>query len=332
MTISITRRAIAHIVRSFAYFLWTIDFCASFKTIFYVLFMVYAGILFAISRADLGDVMNGALMSVNYIQPVQTSYQNIYPLKIGGQDRPNISSIAAAVYDRGSGKILYSKSPDIRLAPASTTKLMTALVALELYTSDEIVTVPYFCTNVDSTKAWLPAEEKFKAQDLITTMLIGSAGDAACALATSKVSYSEFVGKMNEKAKELGMKNTNFVNPIGLDGFKGVHYSTVSDLYALALVSLSNDVVKNTVSTIEFTIKSLSSDFSYKVTNTNRLLWEIPGSVGIKTGTTVGAGEVLMYEWKDDKRDLVIIVMGSEDRFRDTKILLDWSLENYVWD
>ncbi len=331
MTISFTRRLFANIVRFLAYFLWVIDFVTSFRTIFYVLFAAYAFILFGMHRADLENVVNGVLVSTRYVQPARISYEKIYPLKLGVGERPNVSSVAAAVYDKNSGKILYSKSPDERLAPASTTKLMTALVALELYAPDDVVTVPYFCTNIDSTKAWLPAEEKFKAYDLITTMLVGSAGDAACTLATSKISYSEFVDKMNEKAKVLGMKNTNFVNPIGLDGFKGVHYSTVSDLYALALASLSNDVVKETVATKEFTVKSLSSDFTYKVTNTNRFLWEIPGTVGIKTGTTVGAGEVLMYDWKDDAKDLVIIVMGSQDRFGDTKKLLDWSLKNYAW-
>lgn len=331
MTISFTRRLFANIVRSFACFLWAIDFGTSFRTIFYVLFAGYVFILFGINRADLGNVVNGVLVSTQYVQPASVSYEKIYPLKLDIQERPDVSSVAAAVYDKKSGKILYSKSPDERLAPASTTKLMTALVALDLYTRDDTVTVPYFCTNIDSTKAWLPAEEEFKAYDLITTMLVGSAGDAACALATSKISYSEFVDKMNEKAKVLGMKNTNFVNPIGLDGFKGVHYSTVSDLYALALASLSNDVVKETVATKEFTVKSLSSDFTYKATNTNRFLWEIPGSTGIKTGTTVGAGEVLMYDWKDDDKDLVIIVMGSQDRFSDTRKLLNWSLENYAW-
>ncbi len=331
MTISFTRRLFANIVRSFAYFLWAIDFGTSFRSVFYALFAVYVLVLFGIKNADLGNVAEGVLVSTKYVQQVPVSYEKIYPLKLGVSERPDISSVAAAVYDRKSGKILYSKSPDERLAPASTTKLMTALIALELYTSEDVVAIPYFCTNIDSTKAWLPAEEEFKAYDLITTMLVGSAGDAACALATSKISYSEFVDKMNEKAKVLGMKNTNFVNPIGLDGFKGVHYSTVSDLYALALASLSNDMVKKTVATKEFTIKSLSSDFTYKVTNTNRFLWEIPGSAGIKTGTTVGAGEVLMYNWKDDDKDLVIIVMGSQDRFSDTKKLLDWSLENYAW-
>lgn len=330
MTISFTRSLFAYIMRSFAYFLWVIDVCTSFRTIFYVLFVIYVFILFGIKSANLENIIYKTPVSTTYTSP-PISYENIYPLKLEVREQPVISAVSAVVYDKNSGKILYSKSPDERLAPASTTKLMTALVALDLYTPDDVIAVSYFCTNIDSTKAWLPNEEKFNAYDLITTMLIGSAGDAACALATSKVSYTEFVDKMNEKAKVLGMKNTNFVNPIGLDGFKGVHHSTASDLYALALASLSNDVVRETVATKEFTVKSLSSDFTYKVMNTNKFLWEVPGSAGIKTGTTIGAGEVLIYDWKDSSKDLVIIVMGSQDRFVDTKKLLDWSLENYTW-
>ncbi|HBY09810.1 TPA: hypothetical protein DEP93_01645 [candidate division WWE3 bacterium] len=331
MTISVTRRFLVHFIRSITYVLWAADIGTGLRPVVYFLIIIYSALFVGIRSVDLGSVLNGVLVSYRYTPLETISFENIYPLKYGVQLPPSISAISAGVYDRRSGKTLFSRLPEEKLAPASTTKLMTTLVALELYSPEEKVTVPYFCTNIESTKAWLPADEEFTARDLIYTMLVGSAGDAACALATSKVSYSEFVDKMNQKAVVLGMKNTNFVNPIGLDGFKGVHYSTVSDLYLLALASLSNETVQNAVKTKEFTVKSLTSDFTYKMTNTNRFLWEIAGTTGIKTGTTVGAGEVLIYGWKDKDRELVLIVMGSRDRFGDTRNLLNWSLDNYTW-
>ena len=311
--------------------MWAADWGTGLRPVVYFLAVAYVSFFIGISNANLGNVANGVLVSLRYTPPEVISFEKIYPLKSGIQEPPAVSAIAAGVFDRRSGKILFSQLPEEKLAPASTTKLMTALVALKLYSPDEKVIVPYFCTNIDSTKAWLPADEEFRAKDLIYTMLVGSAGDAACALATSKVSYSEFVDKMNLEARRLGMENTNFVNPIGLDGFKGVHYSTVSDLYLLALASLSDDTVQDAVKTKEFTVKSLSSDFTYKVINTNRLLGEIPGTMGIKTGTTVGAGEVLIYGWMDKNKELVIIVMGSRDRFSDTRNLLNWVLGNFAW-
>lgn len=331
MTTSITRRFLAHVIRSLTYILWVADLGTGLRPVFYFLIVIYSVLFIGIRNADLGGVINGIILSSGYTPPEAISFERSYPLKSGVQLPPVVSAISAGVFDRGSGKMLFSRLPEEKLAPASTTKLMTALVALELYSPEERVVVPYFCTNIESTKAWLPAEEEFTARDLIYTMLVGSAGDAACALATSKVSYSEFVDKMNQKASVLGMKNTNFVNPIGLDGFKGVHYSTVSDLYLLALASLSNETVQDAVKTKEFKVRSLTSDFTYQVTNTNRFLWEIAGTTGIKTGTTVGAGEVLIYSWQDRDRELVLVVMGSRDRFTDTRNLLNWSLDNYAW-
>lgn len=331
MTVSFGRIFLARIVKFASYLLWFLDSITSVKSIYLMLFAIYGSMLFLIKISDLNDVIGGVLESVNPSSFSPITYENIYPLKYKLQSEPNITAVSAGVYDVKTGKILYSRNIDERLAPASTTKLMTALVALDTYSESDAVKIPYFCTNLDSTKAGFPADAKFKAYDLINSMLVGSLGDAACTLATSKLSYSDFLAKMNEKALSLGMENTNFVNPIGLDGYKGVHYSTVSDLYRLALFSIQNDVVREAVKSQEYTIKSVSSDYTYRAFNTNRLLWEIPGTFGIKTGTTIGAGEVLIYGWGDSERELIIVVMGSKDRFTDTKSLLNWTLNNYVW-
>ena len=192
--------------------------------------------------------------------------------------------------------------------------------------------MPSDCLAINTTKLWLPNVESFKVSDLITGILVSSAGDAACALATGKTSYTEFVQKMNEKAEVLGMKNSYFSNPVGLDGYANTHYSTAQDLYLLARAATSNELIKSSVSIKDYVLSSEDGDFNLKLTNTNRLLWDQSGSIGIKTGTTLEAGEVLIYEYKDEVRDLIIVVMGSSDRFSDTKKLLDWSLGNYSWE
>lgn len=332
MTTAVTRKYLAYFIRSITYFLWGIDYATGLRPIIYFLISIYAFFLLAIFSFNIAGVVEGIIASVNYKTPENNLFERNYPVIVSKEEAPFITASAAGVYDRKTGRVLYSRVPDQKAAPASTTKLMTALVSLELYSPEEKIKIPYFCTNIDSTKAWLPADEEFYAYDLIKTMLIGSAGDAACALATAKISYSEFVERMNVKADSLGMKSTNFINPIGLDGYNGVHFSTVSDLHILAMSSISNENISNIVKTREFTINSLSSDFSTKVFNTNRLLWELEGTTGIKTGTTAEAGEVLIYGWKDDLKEILIIVMGSSDRFGDTLSLLNWSSRVYAWE
>jgi D-alanyl-D-alanine carboxypeptidase (penicillin-binding protein 5/6) len=124
------------------------------------------------------------------------------------------------------------------------------------------------------------------------------------------------------------MENTQFTNPIGLDG---ANYSTASDLYKLAKKVLQTEVLADIVKTQTYTLTSTDAKFTHTVYTTNKLLVEVPESIGIKTGTTVQAGEVLAYAYKKDDINLLIIVMRSNDRFADTKALLTWTLESFVF-
>lgn len=259
--------------------------------------------------------------------------QKIYlPILVQEIEIPEISAKSVFVIDRGRAKVLYERNSTERLVPASTVKLMTALVALDLYSPQEVLTVPEYCTEVEGAKAFFPPESQFLVNDLIYSMLVGSAGDSACVLASGKVNESEFVNLMNRKAKAIGMEDTRFSNPIGLDRVNGGHFSTARDLYKLANISVANIFMKQVVGSSHFYLKSIDESYGVTLYNTNALLWQIPGSVGIKTGTTEDAGEVLVYEFKDGKKDLVIIVMGSTDRFYDVRSLLTWSLLSYSWD
>lgn len=247
---------------------------------------------------------------------------------------PEISSKVALVADKKTDKVLYEVNSSQTLASASTTKLMTALVSIDLYKLDQTLVVSKECTEVEGSKVGLIIDKEYSVIDLLNALLVQSGADAACVLASGNKSYPEFVYLMNKKALDLDMNDTSFTNPIGLDGVNGTHYSTAFDLYTLAKVSMSNKVIADIVVTKELTIKSIDGLSSITLVNTNRLLWDIPNTVGVKTGTTAAAGEVLIYEYFEKAKniDLVIIVMNSSDRFSDTQSLLSWTLSSYSWD
>lgn len=244
---------------------------------------------------------------------------------------PFISAKAHIIIDNKSGKILSDNNLNLTLAPASTTKLLTALVALDIYELDEVLEISEACSQVESTKLWLPVGDQYTVNDILHSLLISSAGDAGCTLATAKVSRAEFVNLMNEKAVSLGMADSHFTNPVGLDGANGSHYSSVWDLYLLSKAAVANPVIDNIVGLNDYSFTNVAGDFEVDITSTNRLLSEIPGTVGIKTGRTEGAGEVLVYRYNEDNKDLTIIVMASDDRFLDTRNLLSWTLSSYSW-
>lgn len=271
-----------------------------------------------------------------YIKPDASSVLGtavVVPSLIRNLPIPQISSSVALVVDKNSDRVLYQANSDQTLASASTTKLMTALISLDLYSLSDSLTVPEFCTTVDGSKVGLRGGEKYSALDLLNALLIQSGADAACVLSNNKVTYGDFVGLMNKKALEIGMKNTFFTNPIGLDGINGSHYSTAADLYVLSKVSMKDNIISNIVATKDYTVTTLDKTSSINLVNTNKLLWEVPNTIGVKTGTTAAAGEVLIYEYLEREKniDLVIIVMNSSDRFVDTKNLLTWVLGSYSW-
>ncbi len=254
------------------------------------------------------------------------------PTKLAETQVPAISAKSYMVMDVASGAILGEKSPDEVFPPASTAKIATALAALALYNLNEEIAIPQFCTQVDGTKVGFSQGLRFKVATILQALLVASAGDAACTLSVSRVSYADFVAKMNLVAKEGDLARTRFTNPIGLDDADGENLSSARDLTKLALLAMRNNYFRETVKLKELKVQDLDGKFAKQLVNTNKLLWEIPESVGIKTGTTTGAGEVLVYEYTKNKADLIIVVMGSEDRFADVKLLLDWVLHSYTWD
>lgn len=240
---------------------------------------------------------------------------------------PPISARSYIIVDLKRQKVLKEYNSRTPLPPASTTKIMTALVARDIYDLSDMVLIPEECTKLETQRIGFIKDEKLSVEDLLGTLLVNSAGDSACALANGKVAYEEFVTLMNLKAISLGLTSTNFSNPIGFDDFSENHLISANDLYQLAVALRKDPVLKAFVSMHEYTLQSEKS--VRIVPNTNILLWEVPGSVGIKTGKTYGAGEVLVYEYLNNSNNFLIVVMGSLDRFKDTKAILNWTLQTY---
>lgn len=242
---------------------------------------------------------------------------------------PEITAKAVYATDTISNKTLLEINSSQKYPPASVTKLMTALVALDLYEMSEVLIIPEFCTQIEGQKAGLLFGDSYKVIDLLTSMLVSSSADAACTLSLGKVTYNEFIQQMNKKANDLGLKDTYFTNPVGLDGENGSHFSTAYDLYLLSKYAVENDLIKNLVGTKESVVVG-SLGLPTSLVNTNDLLWEREKIVGIKTGRTEGAGEVLTFEYVTDDADIIISLMQSENRFEDGRKILDWLLASYA--
>lgn len=241
---------------------------------------------------------------------------------------PVISANAALAIDLGSHVSLYEKDPDKKLLPASTTKIMTALVALNYYQENDIVEINGLKTA--GQRLGLSGGEKYRAQDLISALLIYSANDAVEALAHSYFGGQEaFVERMNQKAKELRLVNTHFENAIGFDGLG--HYSTARDLVKVSEVAMRNDFFRETVATKEKTISEISGKQSFLLSSTNELLGSVDGVMGVKTGWTENARENLVTYIERGGKEVLIAVLGSSDRFGETKELIDWIFSNYNW-
>jgi serine-type D-Ala-D-Ala carboxypeptidase (penicillin-binding protein 5/6) len=295
---------------------------------FIVLLVFVFSYLISVERQSLAvsKVISYIFIPQSHVSQAGSGYAG-YPSLSNRVEFPEISAKAFVIFDSTSNRVLRESNSNIQLPPASTTKVVTAMVAREIYDLDEVVLVPEICTLVNSQKLGFATGDLVRVEDLINSLLIASAGDAACTLAYGSDNYGYFIGLMNKVAYDLGAANTNFANPIGLDDYAYQHYSTAWDLVVISQKAMRDPYISKAVSAKDYTITSTETPL--KMFNTNNLLWEIDGSVGIKTGRTAGAGEVLVYKYIKDNKELIIVVMGSEDRFGDTKKLLDWALRSY---
>jgi len=242
---------------------------------------------------------------------------------------PTVSAYEWAIYDETAGVMLATWNVDERRPMASVTKVMTAMVVLDEAQLDEIVTVPAIATSSRGSSADLVAGEQWTVYDLLVAMLVRSGNDAAITLAwhVGDGSIDAFVAKMNTRAAELGMSDTHFVNPNGLD--HADHFSTASDLVTMTVASLDYSDIQQIARIKTIKMPEDPTGKTRQVNNTNRLLGTYPGVVGLKTGDTPFANKVLLGVTERGQRRIVTVVMGSDDHFSDSRELIDWAYGTY---
>ncbi len=241
---------------------------------------------------------------------------------------PEVTAEGVVVYDVDSGTVMYGRNADESLAPASTTKIMTALVALDHYKLDDVVTV-HTVAN-DGQVMGLVAGEQMTVENLLYGALVYSGNDAAWALAEHfPGGVDAFVGAMNKKAEELHLSHTHFTNPVGYDDPE--HKMTATDLTRLAAFALTNKTIAKIVAIPQITVSDVTYTHFHALTNVNQLLGKIPGVAGIKTGWTEEAGENLVTLIDRDGHRVIIVVLKSQDRFKDTITLINWIFGSFDW-
>ena len=242
---------------------------------------------------------------------------------------PKTNSRRYIVYDRISKSMIIGKNEDVKSAMASTTKIMTSIVILEKADLDEMVTVSAKAGGTGGSRLGLKRGDKASVRDLLYGLMLRSGNDAAVALAEHVGgSVKGFAELMNEKASELGLTNTHFVTPHGLDDAN--HYTTALELAKLTDYAMDNETFAKIVGTKSTTI--YINNQSRQINNTNELLGVLNGVVGVKTGFTNNAGRCLVTETKRNNMDIITIVLGADtkkDRTKDSVNLIEYTFSKY---
>ncbi len=243
----------------------------------------------------------------------------------------NLNSRSCVVLDRISKKTLYGKNENSKVKMASTTKIMTATIVLENSSLDKIVEVSKKAGGTGGSRLGLKAGDKISIRDLLYGLLLCSGNDAAIALAESiSGSVDEFSKLMNKKAEDLGLYNTHFESPHGLDSDN--HYTTAYELAVLSDYALKNSTFKNIVGTKNYTVTI--NGHPKALSNTNELLGNLNGVYGIKTGFTNGANRCLVTACKRGNMDIICVVLGADTknfRTKDSIKLIEYSFKNYEY-
>lgn len=243
-------------------------------------------------------------------------------------DAPEIYGESAIVVDIDNNKIIYAKNIDKRLYPASTTKLMTALIMADRKTENDIFNYSERVRKLDGRKLVLPPGEKISAKEAMNAMLIFSANDVAHMIGENiGGSVEKFAETMNKKAMELDLQDTNFMNPSGLPDEN--HYTTALDLSKIAMEVAKYPWIMDTISKDEHMFITETRKIQIPINNTNLLLG-INGCNGGKTGHTDAAGWCLVSFYERDGKRLVGVVMKSQDQdtvFKDMEVIIDWSYD-----
>ncbi len=280
--------------------------------------LIFLLILLNFSTVCADDVDN----EVDFEDTIEVTASNVSEL-------PKTNSRRYIVYDRISKSMIIGKNEDVKSAMASTTKIMTTIVILEKADLNEKITVSAKAGGTGGSRLGLKRGDKASVRDLLYGLMLRSGNDAAVALAEHVGgSVKGFAELMNEKAIELGLTNTHFVTPHGLDDAN--HYTTALELAKLTDYAMDNETFAKIVGTKLTTI--YINNQSRQINNTNELLGVLNGVVGVKTGFTNNAGRCLVTETKRNNMDIITIVLGADtkkDRTKDSVNLIEYTFSKY---
>ncbi len=241
-------------------------------------------------------------------------------------DEPKTGAVSAILLEAGTGKVLYEKNAYIKLPMASTTKVMTAILALECCALSDTVTITEDAYGTEGSSIYLELEEKMSVEDLLYGLMLNSGNDAAVALAVHiGGSLEGFANLMNAKAREIGANNTNFVTPHGLPN--GDHYTTAYDLALISAYALKNENFRTVVGTTYH--RTTTGNFQRTFKNKNKLLWQYEGGNGIKTGYTKAAGKCLSFAAQREGMQIVGVVLNCPDTFNAAMSILNYGFDHY---
>ena len=295
----------------------------------------YPAILHEQSPEDKQYVIS-QLFDSNY-QPPYRINRSLPPLLKSpfGHPRINITAQSAVVIDAASGQILWQRNPDLVLPMASLTKLMTAIIFLETNPdfSKEVTIEENDNSDVEGSRLYVQPGEKMTVGDLFYTSLVGSANNATKALARStELTEEEFIQRMNDRAKMLGLENTVFREVTGLDP---ENKSTALEYSRLAQYAFRHARIQEALNKDEYFFETIDKKISHRIRNTNELLTETElNLIGAKTGYLDEAGYTFVCQ--SEKKGLGVIVTlfkssSSQARFSEAKELLNWAYQNYIW-
>jgi D-alanyl-D-alanine carboxypeptidase (penicillin-binding protein 5/6) len=241
---------------------------------------------------------------------------------------PQTAGKAAILMDASTGRVLYEVNAHEHLPPASVTKIMTALLVAEKGNLNQNVTISQTAADTPECSIWLEAGEQLTREQLLYACMLNSANDAATALAESTAGDEKsFVKLMNERARQLGLKDTHFCNPHGLE--TSGHYTSAYDLALLSREALQNPIFRRVVSTKTKNIPWADNEYERLLINQNRLLYRYEGSIGIKTGYTKQAGNCVVGAAQRGNLTLIAISLNSPSVYNDLEQMLDYGFGHY---
>ncbi len=257
---------------------------------------------------------------------VCTLFCGVLPCYSAAQgERPLVDASAFTLIEQSEGRTILSQNEKVRLPMASTTKIMTCIVVLEHCDITEEVTVFEEAVGTEGSSAYLRVNERLSVEDLLFCLMLQSANDAAVALAIHTAgSIEDFAYLMNDKAKRLGLKDTHFTNPHGLDNSE--HYTTASDLAKLTSYALNNSHFSRIVSSKRHTVGK--DDHTRTLTNDNKLLFSLDGCIGVKTGYTIRSGRCLVSACTIEDTTLVCVTLHCKNDWETHKRLFDYGFSS----